>query len=125
MRRNRPQNRGHRWYRPDLNIEQDRAYLIGRGFTYAVGSPGARSAGALSRRIPQRNSPIGRPRISAAKIRPKLSKLQHTFWRATDPIPSHSLTPAGHAAMSTSRAASPLDCFIGQSSCRARLSNAG
>jgi len=25
-----------RWYRPDLNSEQDRAYLIGRGFTYAV-----------------------------------------------------------------------------------------
>ena len=36
MRRNRPQNRGHRWYRPDLNIEQDRAYIIGRGFASAV-----------------------------------------------------------------------------------------
>jgi len=76
VRRNRPKNRGHRWYRPDLNIEQDRAYLIGRGFTLP-GSPGVRSADASSRRTPQRNLPIGRPRISAAKILPKSSKLQH------------------------------------------------
>src|SRR5271157_720148 len=35
-RRIRPQHRGHRWYRPDLNIERDLAYLIGRGFAFAV-----------------------------------------------------------------------------------------
>ena len=46
MRRNRPKNRGHRWYRPDLNIEQDRAYLIGRGFTLP-GSPGGEKRGRV------------------------------------------------------------------------------
>jgi hypothetical protein len=48
MRRNRPQNRGHRWYRPDLNIEQDRAYLIGRGFTYAVVARGEKRGRVVS-----------------------------------------------------------------------------
>jgi hypothetical protein len=48
MRRNRPQNRGHRWYRPDLNIEQDRAYLIGRGFAYAVVARGEKRGRVVS-----------------------------------------------------------------------------
>ena len=93
MRRNRPQNRGHRWYRPDLNIEQDRAYLIGRGFTYAVVARGERRGRVVSAHS-SRDSPIRRPNISAARIRPKSSKLQHTLRPATDLIPSHRLTPA-------------------------------
>jgi hypothetical protein len=48
VRRNRPKNRGHRWYRPDLNIEQDRAYLIGRGFTYAVVARGEKRGRVVS-----------------------------------------------------------------------------
>ena len=48
MRRNRPQNGGHRWYRPDLNIEQDRAYLIGRGFAYAVVARGEKRGRVVS-----------------------------------------------------------------------------
>jgi hypothetical protein len=48
MRRNRPQNRGHRWHRPDLNIEQDRAYLIGRGFAYAVVARGEKRGRVVS-----------------------------------------------------------------------------
>jgi hypothetical protein len=48
MRRNRPQDRGHRWYRPDLNIEQDRAYLIGRGFAYAVVARGEKRGRVVS-----------------------------------------------------------------------------
>jgi hypothetical protein len=47
MRRDRPQNRGHR-YRPDLNIEQDRAYLIGRGFAYAVVARGEKRGRVVS-----------------------------------------------------------------------------
>jgi hypothetical protein len=48
MRRNRPQNRGHRWYRPDLNIEQDRAYLVERGFAYAVIARGEKRGRVVS-----------------------------------------------------------------------------
>ena len=48
MRRSRPQNRGHCWYRPDLNIEQDRAYLIGRGFAYAVVARGEKRGRVVS-----------------------------------------------------------------------------
>src|SRR5271166_5455053 len=48
MRRIRLQNRGHRWYRPDLNIEQDRDYLIGRGFTYAVVARGEKRGRVVS-----------------------------------------------------------------------------
>ena len=48
MRRNRPQNRGHRWYRPDLNIEKDRAYLLGRGFAYAVVARGEKRGRVVS-----------------------------------------------------------------------------
>jgi hypothetical protein len=48
VRRNRPRNRGHRWYRPDLNSEQDRAYLIGRGFTYAVVARGEKRGRVVS-----------------------------------------------------------------------------
>ena len=48
MWRNRPRNRGHRWYRPDLNSEQDRAYLIGRGFTYAVIARGEKRGRVVS-----------------------------------------------------------------------------
>ena len=48
MRRNRPQNRGHRWYRQDLNIEQDRAYLLGRGFAYAVVARGGKHGRVVS-----------------------------------------------------------------------------
>jgi len=48
VRRNRPRNRGHRWYRPDLNSEQDRAYLIGRGFTYAVIARGEKRGRVVS-----------------------------------------------------------------------------
>ena len=48
MRRNRPRNCGHRWYRPDLNIEQDRAYLIARGFAYAVVARGEKRGRVVS-----------------------------------------------------------------------------
>ena len=48
MRRRRPRNRGHRWYRPDLNIEQDRAYLLGRGFAYAVVARGEKHGRVVS-----------------------------------------------------------------------------
>ena len=48
MWRNRSRNRGHRWYRPDLNSEQDRAYLIGRGFTYAVNARGEKRGRVVS-----------------------------------------------------------------------------
>jgi hypothetical protein len=48
MRLRRPRNRGHRWYRPDLNIEQDRAYLIGRGFAYAVVARGEKHGRVVS-----------------------------------------------------------------------------
>jgi len=84
MRRNRPQNRGHRWYRPDLNIEQDRAYLIGRGFAYAVVARSEKRGRVVSAHS-SKELADQRPRNSAAKIRPKSSKLQHTFWPATDP----------------------------------------
>src|SRR5271157_4588720 len=76
-------------------------------------SPGARSAGALSRRTPQRNSPIGRPGNSAAKIRPKSSKLQHTFWPATDPIPSHwRRKPIVFVATARQARAEPVDTVV-------------
>src|SRR5208283_3677691 len=41
-RRIRPQHRGNRWYQLDLNIERDRAYLMGRGFAFAVIARGDR-----------------------------------------------------------------------------------
>ena len=47
-RRLRPQRRGHRWYQPDLNIERDRAYLIGRGFAFAVIARGDRRVKVVS-----------------------------------------------------------------------------
>jgi len=47
-RRLRPQHRGHRWYQPDLNIERDRAYLIGRGFAFAVIARGDRRGKVVS-----------------------------------------------------------------------------
>ena len=47
-RRLRPQHRGHRWYQPDLNIERDRAYLIGRGFAFAVIALGDRRGKVVS-----------------------------------------------------------------------------
>jgi hypothetical protein len=48
MRRNRRQHRGHNWHRPDLNIERDRAYLIGRGFVYAVVARGEKRGRVVS-----------------------------------------------------------------------------
>ena len=48
MRLRHPRNRGHRWYRPDLNIEQDRAYLLGRGFAYAVVARGEKHGRVVS-----------------------------------------------------------------------------
>ena len=48
MRLRRLRNRSHRWYRPDLNIEQDRAYLIGRGFAYAVVARGEKRGRVVS-----------------------------------------------------------------------------
>ena len=48
MSRKRPQNCGDRWYRLDLNIEQDRAYLIGRGFAYAVAARGEKRGRVVS-----------------------------------------------------------------------------
>ncbi len=44
----RPQHRGHRWYQPDLNIDRDRAYLIGRGFAFAVIARGDRRGKVVS-----------------------------------------------------------------------------
>ena len=55
-RKIRPQHRGHRWYEPDLNIERDRAYLIGRGFALRS-SLGAIGEGKSSRRIGPGRSP--------------------------------------------------------------------
>jgi hypothetical protein len=52
-RKIRPQHRGHRWYQMDLNIERDREYLLGRGFTHAVisiGDPRGRVVSAHSSR---------------------------------------------------------------------------
>jgi hypothetical protein len=48
MRRNRRQRRGHNWRHPDLNIERDRAYLIGRGFVYAVVARGEKPGRVVS-----------------------------------------------------------------------------
>jgi hypothetical protein len=48
MRRNRRQRRSHNWHRPDLNIERDRAYLIGRGFAYAVVTRGEKRGRIVS-----------------------------------------------------------------------------
>jgi hypothetical protein len=48
MRRSRPQNRGHGRYQPDLNIERDRAYLVGRGFAYAVVARGEKRGRVVS-----------------------------------------------------------------------------
>src|SRR5271166_3537878 len=76
-------------------------------------SPGAKSAGVLSRRTPQRDSPIGRPNISAAKIRPKSSKLQHTLRPATDPIPSHwRRKPIVFVATARQARAEPVDTVV-------------
>jgi hypothetical protein len=47
-RRFRPQHRGHRRYQPDLNIERDRAYLIGRGLAFAVIARGDRRGKVVS-----------------------------------------------------------------------------
>jgi hypothetical protein len=44
----RPQHRGRRWYQPDLNIDRDRAYLIGRGFAFAVIAGGDRRGKVVS-----------------------------------------------------------------------------
>src|SRR5271166_303196 len=76
-------------------------------------SPGARSADASFRRTPQKNSPIGRPRNSAAKLRPKSSKLQHTFWTATDPILSHwRRKPVVFVATARQARAEPVDTVV-------------
>jgi hypothetical protein len=47
MRRKRPRDRGYR-YSPDLNIEQDRAHLIDRGFAYAVVARGEKHGRVVS-----------------------------------------------------------------------------
>ena len=39
---------GHRWYQPDLNIDRDRPYLIGRGFAFAVIAEGDRRGKVVS-----------------------------------------------------------------------------
>ena len=47
-RRIRPQHRGNLWYQLDLNIERDRAYLMGRGFAFAVIARGDRRGKVVS-----------------------------------------------------------------------------
>jgi hypothetical protein len=47
-RRIRPQHRGNLWYQLDLNIERDRAYLMGRGFAFAVIAGGNRRGKVVS-----------------------------------------------------------------------------
>ena len=65
-RRLRPQHRGHRWYQPDLNIERDRAYLIGRDSPLRS-SPWAIGEGKSSRRTAPGRWPNGREGIRGEK----------------------------------------------------------
>ena len=86
-RKLRPQHRGHRWYQPDLNIERDRAYLIGRG-SFAVIARGDRRVKVVSAHS-TRALAESAAKAFGGKIPPKSSKSRPSLKLRTKAVAEH------------------------------------